>query len=128
MYAVSQFKLGDYDSAIDTFIELDINPAKVVALFPESISGRLYIPQDRWISLFGGPEPVHVDGGHGQPSTEEDAGNHAPERQSVPIGSVRGRLMTSLDAIMPSGTRDDDTASLAGTIKEKPVKEKPVGK
>lgn len=55
--AVSQYKSSNYDAAIDTFTELDLNPAKVVALYPESVAGRLAVPADRWIPLFGGPEP-----------------------------------------------------------------------
>ena len=35
-----------------------MNPAKVVALYPESVSGRLAVSSDRWMPLFGGPEPV----------------------------------------------------------------------
>ncbi|KAF8637825.1 hypothetical protein AX16_010742 [Volvariella volvacea WC 439] len=56
--AVSQFKAGQYDVAIDTFSELDLNPAKVVALYPESIAGRLSVPREMWIQLFGGPAPA----------------------------------------------------------------------
>ncbi|OJA17786.1 hypothetical protein AZE42_06585, partial [Rhizopogon vesiculosus] len=39
--AVSQFRLGKFDAAIDSFLELDLNPAKVLALYPERVSGRL---------------------------------------------------------------------------------------
>lgn len=52
--AVARFRQGDYNSAIDAFIELDISPAKVVALFPKSVSGRLHVPPEGWIPLFGG--------------------------------------------------------------------------
>ncbi|CDZ96570.1 Vacuolar assembly/sorting proteins VPS39/VAM6/VPS3 [Phaffia rhodozyma] len=44
--------------AIETFLRLDINPAKVIALFPEIISGRLATPEDQWVELFGGPKTV----------------------------------------------------------------------
>ncbi|KAK2460159.1 hypothetical protein APHAL10511_007838 [Amanita phalloides] len=64
--AASQFKASNYDAAIDTFTELDLNPAKVVALYPESVSGRLAVPAIRWIPLFGGPEPVAL------PPVQED--------------------------------------------------------
>lgn len=39
------------------FINLNINPAKVIALYPSSVSGRLSVPQTEWIPLFGGPKP-----------------------------------------------------------------------
>jgi Vam6/Vps39-like protein vacuolar protein sorting-associated protein 39 len=53
--AVAQFRAAKFDAAIDTFIELDFNPAKVVALYPESVAGRLSVPREGWISLYGGP-------------------------------------------------------------------------
>src|SRR4051794_29802120 len=55
--AVSLFRSGKFDDAINTFIELNINPAKVVALYPPNVSGRLSVPQHAWIPLYGGPPP-----------------------------------------------------------------------
>jgi hypothetical protein len=51
---VALFAQGEYDAAINIFINLDINPAKVVALYPEEIAGRLAIPESGWIELHGG--------------------------------------------------------------------------
>ncbi|SRR5260221_9042012 len=34
--AVSQFRAAKFDEAINTFIDLDFNPAKAAALYPES--------------------------------------------------------------------------------------------
>ncbi|KAF9007557.1 hypothetical protein BDQ17DRAFT_1350883 [Cyathus striatus] len=67
--AVSDFRAAKFDKAIDTFLELDLNPAKVVALYPESVSGRLTVPQERWIPLFGGPPPPPPSA----PATVEDS-------------------------------------------------------
>jgi hypothetical protein len=55
---VSQFRAANFDEAINTFIDLDFNPAKVVALYSEPVSGRLAVPPDAWITLYGGPTPV----------------------------------------------------------------------
>ncbi|KAJ7800623.1 vacuolar sorting protein 39 domain 1-domain-containing protein [Mycena olivaceomarginata] len=55
LLAVAQFRAGQFDPALKTFIALDVNPAKVIALYPVEVSGRLAVPQDAWISLFGGP-------------------------------------------------------------------------
>jgi hypothetical protein len=52
--AVQLFQEGQFEKAIEMFLELDMNPAKVIALYPESISGRLAAPRDKWIELFGG--------------------------------------------------------------------------
>lgn len=48
---------GHPEEAINIFIELDINPAKIISLFPPAISGRLAQPQTKWIQLFGGEAP-----------------------------------------------------------------------
>jgi Vam6/Vps39-like protein vacuolar protein sorting-associated protein 39 len=64
LHAISLFSDGNFDEAINTFIELDINPAKVVALYPDSIAGRLSTPREKWFELHGGRPPpnfVHPD-------------------------------------------------------------------
>ena len=35
---VSQFRSGEYDDAINTFLDLDVNPAKVVALYLDKVA------------------------------------------------------------------------------------------
>jgi Vam6/Vps39-like protein vacuolar protein sorting-associated protein 39 len=41
---------------MESFMSLDVTPARVVALYPaESVSGRLHLPLDRWVEAFGGP-------------------------------------------------------------------------
>jgi len=57
LHAVALFAQGEYDAAINIFINLDINPAKVVALYPEEIAGRLAVPESGWIELHGGSKP-----------------------------------------------------------------------
>lgn len=57
---MSEFCDSKFDSAIDTFIELDLNPAKVVALYPDSVAGRLSVAPERWIPLHGGPDSLSV--------------------------------------------------------------------
>lgn len=55
LHAVTVFRSGEYQAAIEAFIRLSINPALVIALYPSEISGRLAEPEKRWIELFGGP-------------------------------------------------------------------------
>ncbi|KAH6909213.1 rab guanyl-nucleotide exchange factor [Coprinopsis sp. MPI-PUGE-AT-0042] len=122
--AVAQFRDGHFDQAIDTFIELDFNPAKVVALYPETISGRLAVSQERWIPLYGGPERAATNP---QPEAEDSqsvASNHSgsqdvEEKESpaeVPLtaGSLRNRMpfKTAFGSLIPGGAKDDDTASI----------------
>ena len=95
MNAVSQFKASKYDAAIDIFTELDSNPAKVVALYPESISGRLGVPANKWVPLFGGPEgvsPPPEQEGDTSDSESSDKGEKRGKmiKSSVPQGEVAG--------------------------------------
>jgi len=129
--AVSQFRASKFDAAIDTFIELDFNPAKVVALYPEAVSGRLFVPQEKWIPLYGGPVPVDDDNAASESSHESGSkpAGHVHERTATEIfdtlasggsGSVGGRLRrTGLGMFLPSGHQEDDTASISS--KKKPT-------
>ncbi|TFK87975.1 hypothetical protein K466DRAFT_662647 [Polyporus arcularius HHB13444] len=127
LQAVDQFRNAKYDDAINAFIELDINPAKVVALYPESISGRLSVPRDEWIPLFGGPKPPQVAPPPTSPSVsstdvsgtaaEQEGGPksvESPPRAGTPQGSIRNVLLkTGLESLVSTGmAKDDDTASI----------------
>ncbi|KAF7330251.1 Rab guanyl-nucleotide exchange factor [Mycena venus] len=132
--AVSQFRASQFDKAIDTFIALNINPAKVVALYPEAVAGRLSVPQDSWIPLFGGPAhtATEPDSTPSTPSVNEspkdsgDAVHHAAEvLDNLTIstsGTIRGRLK-GLGAYLPSAAhiahKDDDRASIRREPKPK---------
>ncbi|KAH7884496.1 hypothetical protein F5I97DRAFT_2037539 [Phlebopus sp. FC_14] len=124
--AVSQFRVGNYDDAIDTFIELNLNPAKVVALYPEHISGRLSVPQDGWIQLFGGPtnpSPKQEDAMsiNSSDTSKEASKEKMIERSPSPTGSVRARTKTSFGALLPSASKDDDVAFSSGRKKGRPI-------
>ncbi|KAG1770992.1 vacuolar sorting protein 39 domain 1-domain-containing protein [Suillus occidentalis] len=131
LHAVSQFRLGKFDDAINSFIELDLNPAKVVALYPERIAGRLSVPPDDWISLFGGPANQQL-----LTSKNDDAisiksqyeGNESKEKllESSPslATPVRAavRRGTALVALLSSSKdKDDDAVSISGKKKVKHV-------
>lgn len=142
---MSQFRAAKFDEAINTFIDLDFNPAKVVALYPESVSGRLSVPPDGWITLYGGPAPIdeiptsplpdHAETTEIEDKDEDaikeivqnkSAGSTAALLDAIAsgTGSVGGRLkktgLAGLQAILPSGiSKDDDSASI--TAKRKPI-------
>lgn len=147
MNAVSQFREGKFDDAIDTFIDLDFNPAKVVALYPESVSGRLSVPKDQWIHLYGGPSldtpspsveddqrSVGSHGGSGKKEGEEEKADKS-SLEGGAAGSVKSSVADILDSVAgPSlkdrfqksalgmlvpgqGHKDDDTASIASKRK-----------
>nr|XP_018264809.1 uncharacterized protein I303_02989 [Kwoniella dejecticola CBS 10117]OBR86967.1 hypothetical protein I303_02989 [Kwoniella dejecticola CBS 10117] len=57
LQAVTQMAKGEYQSAMETFLIFNVNPALILSLFPaETISGRLHVPKDQWMELFGAVE------------------------------------------------------------------------
>ncbi|KAG6810469.1 hypothetical protein H0H92_011733 [Tricholoma furcatifolium] len=113
--AVADYREAKFDAAIDTFLELDFNPAKVVALYPEQVAGRLSVPNDEWIPLYGGPKPVIDDTSSGTSSTNEaeqdkdkDTSSETQDKSSTtetleatasPIAdSIRGKIGTGISA------------------------------
>jgi Vam6/Vps39-like protein vacuolar protein sorting-associated protein 39 len=127
LHAVAKFRDGSYESAMDTFISLDINPAKVVALFPESISGRLSVPEKEWIPLFGGPKPIEIaDPVAAQipASTSEvtaaGEGSEEAEKATSPKSSIRGAIKIGIESIIPAALKDDDSASAKTAPAERP--------
>ncbi|KAF9236310.1 hypothetical protein BU15DRAFT_89236 [Melanogaster broomeanus] len=148
--AVSQFRAGKYDDAINLFLELDVNPAKVVALYPERVAGRLAVGREEWVALFGGPTAkVKEELSSGGAKAESSAGDKGKaedavstkssdggrkesgskerlprsiERSPSPAGSLRARTKTSFGALLPSAvSKDDDVASLSGRKKGKVI-------
>ena len=140
--AVSQFRSGKYDDAINTFLDLDVNPAKVIALYPDKVAGRLAVKQEEWIVLFGGPigqakeQPGGDIGGvedamsiksndvgnKGSAAASKDKLPVAVSRSPSPAGSVRARTKTSFGALLPAAaSKEDDVASLSGKKKGKVV-------
>ncbi|KAJ7220172.1 hypothetical protein GGX14DRAFT_585899 [Mycena pura] len=125
--AVAQFRTAQFDTAIDTLIALNVNPAKVVALYPQSVAGRLSVPQDHWISLFGGPGHTDADNASNSstpslPDSSKDMPDtHHPEHATVEAleglvtsasGTIRGRLKTGLGAFLAAAHKEDDRVSI----------------
>ena len=116
--AVSQFRSGEFDRALDSFVTLNINPAKVISLYPEPISGRLSVPREHWIQMFGGPIPKTTRG-EGPPSSSSSSeyGGDVEERglSGPMMGSNTtkvGKSKNSLDSTRSSGLKDPETASI----------------
>ncbi|GAA5895940.1 Vam6p [Sporobolomyces salmoneus] len=61
LHALHLFKFHRYALAVDAFIRLDLSPAKVVALYPETISGKLFVGENGKEGLFGGRKKVDVE-------------------------------------------------------------------
>ena len=107
------FSKGHYDEAINIFLELDTNPAKVVALYPEAVSGRLCVPRNEWISLFGGKDTLtrkmsgSVDS-HTAEASETPATGAGTSGGSVPDGS--SKVNTPEPDVVPAPAAEAATA------------------
>lgn len=55
---VAHFAAGRFDAAIDTFLELGVNPVHVLALYPASVAGTLARAPDEWLAAFGVAAPL----------------------------------------------------------------------
>jgi hypothetical protein len=116
--AVSQFRSGEFDRALDSFVKLNINPAKIISLYPESISGRLSIPRERWIQMFGGPttKATRGDVSSSSSSSSEHGGDveePGPSGQAVTSNVAKvSRPKNSLDATPSPGLKESETASI----------------
>lgn len=131
--AVSQFRLGQFNDAIDSFLELDLNPAKVLALYPERVAGRLSVPQDDWIPLFGGPPNQSLlPGNDDATSMKAQTDNTTRETKEKPLArsaspapsvrtSVRRGTAMVGSLLATSKDKDDDVASISGKKKVKPI-------
>ncbi|KAF8486196.1 hypothetical protein DFH94DRAFT_623079 [Russula ochroleuca] len=123
--AVSQFRTGEFDPALDLFVTLNINPAKVISLYPQSISGRLSVPHEQWIQMFGGPTPKAPREATSSSSSSSEHGGDIEEPalsgQTVALAGKVGKLKTPHDGI-PPGLKDSDTASITSK-KVKPRKD-----
>jgi Vam6/Vps39-like protein vacuolar protein sorting-associated protein 39 len=123
--AVSQFRAGEFDRALNLFVELNINPAKVVSLYPETISGRLSVPSDQWIQMFGGPTPKAAREAISSSSSGSSEHGDAEEPTGQTVGSTGkvGKPKNPLEEIRASAFKDSDTVSMTSTgKKEKPRK------
>ncbi|KAF8311952.1 hypothetical protein DL93DRAFT_2060501 [Clavulina sp. PMI_390] len=114
LYAMDLFAKGSYDEAINIFLELNVNPAKVVALYPEVVSGRLFVPREDWIPLFGGPERNPANGETPGSVTVTTTGATQEGSRNEPEAE-EGGLVAAESTVSMSGASGDDRASLAST-------------
>lgn len=120
------FAEGKHDDAINAFLSLDTNPAKVIALYPDSVAGRLSTPKARWFELHGGPSPIGFVEALDPASPRQESDPPIEDNASVPSFSLtQSPTVQSLwrigrgGAVPASVLKDDDAASITGRTKEK---------
>ncbi|KAM0752115.1 hypothetical protein T439DRAFT_299856 [Meredithblackwellia eburnea MCA 4105] len=110
LHALALFNEKRYDFAIDAFISFDVSPAKVVALFPEPISGKLFVEEAIKEELFGGRGREKVLESLEEKRREDEVNEEIEEEAasgSAPSGSPAGASPRKGKAV-----DDDDTASV----------------
>jgi len=117
---VIDFSKYKYDRAIDTFINLSINPAKVVALYPPVISGSFSKKREEWEELFGGrsAESYRSTPLVGPHPVSEVALHHHLSRAGSDVGSIPRSISH------PPATMDDDRRSILSGPSAAPTKSK----
>lgn len=106
------FSKGHYDEAINIFLELDTNPAKVVALYPEVVSGRMCVPSDEWIPLFGGKKKQALRKSASVDSQSPSVAATGAEGSTAEVATQEGGVVS---AESTTASSSDDTASASTT-------------
>ncbi|KAK8861657.1 hypothetical protein IAR55_002480 [Kwoniella newhampshirensis] len=108
LQAVAQIAHGQYQSAMETFLIFNINAALVLSLFPaETISGRLHVPKDGWMELFGAVEGAQLEPQHKE---EHEGGTTKSLLKSV--AGLRLPKKGSVDTLSHPVQKGDDAASI----------------
>ncbi|GMK59883.1 hypothetical protein CspeluHIS016_0901000 [Cutaneotrichosporon spelunceum] len=102
--ALAQFARGEYQPALETFTVFNVNPAKVVALYPRTtISGDLAVPRDEWMKLFGA-----IEGARLEPETPPN------------IASPKPTVLRNAHLALSRKKSNDTVTSVASTSRESP--------
>ena len=113
LHAVQHFARGQYQTAMDTFLSDNINPALVISLFPaESMSRKLHVSRDQWMSLFGAVEFARLEP-EVVTSTESGGISTRGLLRSMAHLGVGATKKPSLDTLRMAKEEDDASVSSA---------------
>ncbi|GAA6050759.1 hypothetical protein JCM3770_006612 [Rhodotorula araucariae] len=119
LHSLHLFKTHRYALSIDAFIALDLNPARVVSLYPRAVSGKLFLEHSAHEEVFGG-RPQHkvaaaIEAEEEHRREEEERKKLEREQEALakgspatssPIKRAKGPLAAAAAA------EDDDAASI----------------
>lgn len=129
--AVINFSKHKYDQAIDSFISLSVNPAKVIALYPAEISGPFARGRDEWEALYGGRSvESYLSTALGAHTQSSSVMNHAGSRPGSDVGSKPSSLSHHAHNPNPSSPKtalEDDRRSIFSGRSPAPAKVKGTG-
>lgn len=101
LFALSLFADERFDEAIEMFMELDTNPAKVIALYPSNVAGELSRSKQEWFPIFGGKTPAKLR------ASSLDAGDASPTPSHATLAtSATNTARSRLGGLFP-GRRPD---------------------
>ncbi|KAN0065789.1 Vacuolar morphogenesis protein 6 [Thecaphora frezii] len=109
LYGVFLFSQNKFDEAIEIFTELDMNPAKVLALYPPNVAGDLSRSREDWLPIFGG-EDVSRDARAGVSQTGANATSSSPASRGLVQSMTRSKLSALLTGIRPQSMVGDVSA------------------
>ncbi|KAK4684616.1 Vam6/Vps39-like protein vacuolar protein sorting-associated protein 39, partial [Tremellales sp. Uapishka_1] len=110
LQALAQFAHGQYQSAIETFLVFNVNPALVISLYPaETISASLHVPKDRWMELFGAVEGARLEPEVANVQAEEEGGAKSLLRGMAHLGGLRRRGSMDTVKTAGSGVREEES-------------------
>lgn len=120
LHALQLFVKGQYQTAIETFLVFNVNPALIIALYPsETIAGRLHVHRDGWMELFGAVEGARLEAeslgavDHGA----EEGGARALLKSITHLGISK---KPSVDTLSQAVGKEDDKASIRSSDTDKP--------
>lgn len=113
LHSLALYKSDLYDLAVNAWIALNVSPAKVIALFPLAISGKLHVDAAGHEELFGGRSRRSVEA-----MIEDDLMRKHEEEQTELKRKEETALVASAPSSSPAGKKtpsrllDDDVRSV----------------
>ncbi|EPQ27516.1 uncharacterized protein PFL1_05054 [Pseudozyma flocculosa PF-1] len=103
LYGVYLFSQNRFDEAVEIFTELEMNPAKVLALYPPNVAGDLSRSRDEWLPIFGGPNVAKVadiEPPSAATTTGTSSLSSSPAGRSANAGIVQPTPRSKLSALL----------------------------
>lgn len=102
---------------MDTFLIFNVNPALIISLYPaDSISGRLHVSRDRWMSIFGAVEGTHLVP---EVAVVADGSEGGPSGLLRSMAHLAVTKKASVDTLQTG--KEEDTASVKSAEKNAPM-------
>lgn len=102
LFALALFADERFDEAIEMFMELDTNPAKVIALYPAAVAGELSRSRDEWFPIFGCKMPARLRGDEASVGSPASGSGSLPSQTQSLATSATNAARSRLGAFLPT--------------------------